>query len=201
MGQTLQYKNTYMILLVHSCHGREAFVDVWFKCFERSGWDVDRVIVIGGEDDFSDQLIRTLVKIRHCEYVWHILDDYFITKPVGFRPINFDRYWRLAHDLKVDALRIQPNVSYNSLPYRFRWEFGLLRQTNESEYQISMQCSIWRREFLLQCLTPGLDPWQQENSKKINKWPHEIYFVPELPFWHINGTIKGVLTKEGAKMK
>ena len=182
-----------MILLVHSCTGREQFVDVWLRCFARSGWNAE-VMVIDGDEEFSDQLLRVLPKL-HDEYVWHILDDYWIKRPIGFH-----KYWHLAQDLGADALRVQPNVSYNSLPYRFTWEHGLLRQTNESEYQISMTCSIWRREFFLQCLTPGLNPWQQENSKKINKWPHEIYFVPQLPFWYVNGTIKGVYTEDGKKM-
>jgi len=179
-----------MILLVHSCTGREWILEHWRESFVRSGWEAD-VYYIKNDLPFSDQLMGALTRIK-SEYVWHILDDYFIQFP-----IDWGHYWRLAQELKADALRVQPNVSYNSLPYRFKWEGDLLRQTNESQYQISFNSSIWRRKFLIDCLTPGLDPWQQECSRKINTWNHRIYFVPELPFWYINGTIKGVLTKEG----
>jgi len=120
-------------------------------------------------------------------------DDYFIQSN-----LNWWYYWRLAHG--KDALRMQPNVQYDSLPYRFKWEGSLLRQTNESEYQISLNSSIWRRKFFIDCLTDGLDPWEQERSTKINTWDHKIYFVPRLPFWYINGTAKGCLTPEGAKI-
>jgi hypothetical protein len=182
-----------MILLVHSCTGREWILEYWEKFFELSGWGAS-VKYITNDLPFSDQLMGTLAHIE-SEYVWHILDDYFIKTP-----IDWDYYWRLAQELKVDALRVQPNVSYRSLPYRFRREGDLLRQTNNSQYQISFASSIWRRKFFLDCLTPGLDPWAQENSKKINVWNHKIYFVPELSFWYVNGTVKGTLTKEGLKM-
>jgi len=180
-----------MILLVHSCDGREVFLNYWIKCFKRSGWDIP-VRYIVGKEKFTDQLYRVLSEIDD-EYIWHILDDYFVVKT-----LDWEYYYNLA--IGKDALRIQPNVSFNSLPYRFRFENELLRQVNSSAYQISFASSIWRRRFLIDCLTPGLDPWQQENSTKINAWNHKIYFVPELPFWYINGTIKGMLTERGKEV-
>ena len=182
-----------MILLVHSCDGRKAFLDIWQKCFERSGWKAE-VIYIKGNDCYADQLLNILPSLD-CEYLWHMNDDYFIIDK-----IPWDFYSQMAEDMRVDALRMQPNVQFNSLPYRFRKYLELFRQTNDSAYQISLNCSIWRREFFIDCLTPGLDPWQLENSTKINNWNHKIYFVPGLPFWYINGTKKGTLTKRGEKI-
>ena len=188
-----------MILLVHSCDGREKFLDVWHQSFDR--WakrqpdiasKID-ILPIAGHDAFCDQLIRVL-KDLDCEYVWHILDDYWIVDECK-QP--FDRYYEIAQEYEVDALRIQPNVQFDSLPYHFTWEYGFMRQTNESSYQVSFASSIWRREFLLKCLIPGLNPWEMEVSEMINDWDHKIYFWPKLPFWYINGTIKGELTKQG----
>ena len=179
-----------MKLLVHSCDGREWIREHWEEFFNRSKWDAD-VVYIDGDEYFSDQLIRVLSELED-EYVWHILDDYFIKQN-----IDWDYYWEMAQVLRVDALRMQPGVGFDSLPYRFRREGFLFRQTNESEYQITMTSSIWRREFFLSCLSSGLNPWEQEVSKKINGWPHEIYFVPDLPEWYVNGTLKGILTPAG----
>lgn len=115
--------------------------------------------------------------------------------------IDFDKYWKLAYYLKADAVRLQPNVFFNSLPYHFlnmsTNDEGLFKQLPESEYTISMATSIWRREYFLDCMTPGLDPWQLERTRPELG---DIYFIPELPFWYINGTVKGALTKEGAEM-
>jgi hypothetical protein len=180
-----------MILLVHSCEGREGILDLWKKCYNTSNWRA-AVFFIHGSEAYSDQLLRTLEYMK-SEYVWHMNDDYFIQSN-----LNWWYYWRLAQG--KDALRMQPNVQYDSLPYKFKWEGALLRQTNESEYQISLNSGIWRRQFFIDCLTPGLDPWEQELSTKINDWDHKIYFVPRLPFWYVNGTVKGCLTKEGLKV-
>lgn len=182
-----------MILLVHSCKGRGGILKLWEKCFKRFEWHFPVIYITSG-GQYSDQLIDILSYL-HFDYVWHMNDDYFIQYP-----INWDYYYQKAIDLKVDALRMQPNVQFNSLPYRFRFERGLLRQTNDSKYQISLNSSIWRRHFFLDCLSPGLDPWQQENSTKINSWNHKIYFVPRLPFWYVNGTVKGAPTPEGVKV-
>lgn len=182
-----------MILLVHSCKGREAILELWRKCFEDSGWKAT-VLYLLGEKEYSDQLYD-ICSVMKSEYLWHMNDDYFIAQK-----INWDVYFFLAKYKSVDALRMQPNVQYDSLPYRFKWEYNLLRQTNDSAYQISFNSGIWRRKFLLDCLTPGLDPWELENSTKINNWKHKIYFVPKLPFWYVNGTAKGCLTPEGLKV-
>lgn len=179
-----------MILLVHSCDSREWIWEHWWRFFDRSGWDVE-VRFITGDKEFSDQLIEELSGMKD-EYLWYTLDDYFIVEQIDWK-----YYENLARELSVDALRLQPNVFLNSLPYRFEVEGELFKQTPESEYHISMNTSIWRREYFLDCLYPGLDPWQTErrNPRKLGN----VYFVPRLPFWYIDATRKGVLTDKGQK--
>jgi len=162
-----------------------------------------------GNDNFSDQLIWRL-RVLKDEYIWYTLDDFWIQEP-----INFEYYWGLAKGLKCDALRLQPNVQENSLPYRFKEihfpqislpkEFRdtdseidvILKQLPESEYIMSMQTSIWRRDYFLECLTPGLDPWELEKTRpKLGN----VYYIPRLPFWYIDATRKGVLTDKAKKL-
>ena len=99
-----------MILLVHSCEGREWIVDHWREFFAKSGWDAE-AFFISSNREFSDQLIDVLEYFNQVEYLWYTLDDYWI----------------------IDKI------------------------------------------------------------EKLGR----IYFDPKLPFWYIDGTEKGVLTKKG----
>ena len=173
-----------MILLVHSCDSRLWLREYWERFFDRSGWYI-QVEYILGEGCFSDQLIDTLISIED-EYVWYTLDDFFIVKP-----IDWDRYEKMFFSLDADVLRLQPNVEFGSLPYRFEWYGGLLRQKKESAYTMSMQTSIWKRKYFLECLQPGLDPWETEG---LRPRPGKVYFVPQLPFWFIVAARSGILT-------
>jgi len=191
-----------MKLLVHSCNSRSWLWKHWENYFYRSGWLIDYTI-IDGDEAFSDQL-KTALESIDDEYIFYMLDDFFIR-----RPLYFYKYLNMAIDMKMDALRLQPGVQHNSLPYRFGsnitqfYRFtetdGLLKQTDESAYLMSMQASIWRREYFLQCLTPGLDPWELE-FKDLGDRFGDVYFVPNLPKWYIDAVLKGKLTKEGQKM-
>ncbi len=177
-----------MILLVHSCETRRWLQRHWMKFFYRSGWNI-RVKYIWGSEAFTDQLKNALEKISD-KYVFYMLDDFFIRFP-----IEFNKYIGMAKS--KDALRLQPGVQINSLPYRFKREGELLRQLPDSEYKISLQSSIWRREYFLECLKPGIDPWSLELSNcKLGN----VYWVPHLPRWYIDATLKGVLRSEAKKM-
>ena len=181
-----------MILLVHSCDKRSWIWDHWQRFFDLSGWDAE-VRWIKGNEQFSDQLKTALESITD-EYVWYTLDDFFISEPIDWK-----HYEKLAVKHKVDALRVQPNVRMDALPYRFeKFKDGLLKQLPHSEYTMSMQASIWRREYFLECLTPGLNPWQLENAP-LKRFGN-VYFVSDLGWWYTDGTKHGVYRARGRKM-
>ena len=182
-----------MILLVHSCDSREWLWEYWWRFFFKHRPFKSNLAIdfIRGNEMFSDQLIDKLNKMDD-EYIWYTLDDFWIQEW-----IDFEYYWKFAKDNKMDALRLQPNVQHNSIPYRFDEVYGALRQREDSAYTMSMQTSIWRREYFLECLTPGLDPWELERTRpKLGN----VYFVPRLPFWYIDATCKGVLTDKAKKL-
>ena len=173
-----------MILLVHSCKGREWVLDHWRKFWDKLNVDVFDIHFVTDDNIFSDQLIEVLNTFTD-DYIWYTLDDYFIQNAIHWE------YWDLvARDWKVDALRLQPNVQHNSIPYRFERKGRLLKQLPSSAYTMSMQTSIWRRKYFLECLTPGLDPWELEHTKpRLGN----VYFVPKLPFWYIDGVRRGMI--------
>ena len=174
-----------MLLLVHSCDYRKWLWHHWWRFFRASAWKID-VHFITGKELFSDQLIKALNIFKH-EYLWYTLDDYWILKN-----IDWDHYEDLAINGDMDALRLQPNVQFDSLPYRFELKDGLFKQKPESAYTMSMQTSIWRREYFLECLEPGLDAWTVERTTpKLG----DVYFVPGLPFWYVDTVRKGEIRK------
>jgi len=175
-----------MILLVHSCEGREWLREHWERYFDKSGWYTQYVWMTGPEM-FSDRLIEELYHVTD-EYIWYTLDDYFIVEP-----IDWAYYESLAEHLHADVLRVQPNVQVDSLPYRFEPHGELLKQTKDSAYIMSMQTSIWRREYFLKCLVPGMDPWEVEGSKPELG---NVYFVPRLPFWYIDTVRRGEISEK-----
>ena len=195
-----------MILLVQSQDSREYLWKPWLWYFKKSEWDTKPVIITekkklnfvdsfqSGKQASFGKTLKDVLKSFKDEYVWYTLDDYFITGKIDWK-----LYEKLVVEKKADAIRVQPGVVYESLPYRFIREDGLLRQTEQSWYQISFQTSIWRREFLIDCLY-NADPWVLENSSKIKRWNHKIYFVPELPRWYIDVVRRGKLLDRGKKL-
>lgn len=198
-----------MILLVQSQDHREYLWKSWLRYFKKSGWDVDPMIITEdkkpdfiksvqtgsqSENSFGSCLLRALDYFKD-EYVWYTLDDYFIVKKIAW-----DVYEEIALNKKVDAFRLQPNVQIDSLPYKFIREDGLLRQTNNSKYQISFQTSIWRKDFLAGCMDDRMNPWELENSTKIDKWKHKIYFAEKLPWWYYDIVRRGKLSDIGKLM-
>lgn len=195
-----------MILLVLSQDHREYLWKPWYKRFKKSGWDAEPIIVTetvkpkipvgniqtGKQEHFTDSL-KGVLKSLNCKYLWCTLDDYMIIEPIDFK-----KYTQQAVAKKADALRVQPNVQHNSLPYRFDRDGKLLRQRKDSEYEITFQTSIWRREFFIECLTDGQSPWESEQSQ-LNM-DHKIYFAPRLPFWYKDTVRRGKLTDEGKRL-
>lgn len=217
-----------MLLLVISQDHREYLWKPWLKHFVASGWDATPVILTeqkkpdfvqsiqgGAQKKFTDWLKAALRKIED-EYIWLTLDDYFIIEP-----IKFGLYENMADFRGVDVLRVQPNVQYNSVPYhfvrggtapepdkgldnnvsafyRFLPEGGLLRQTPDSAYMTSFQTSIYRREYLIDSLPDGMNPWEAETCTPENFG--RVYFVPGLPFWYRDVVRRGKVIPQHAKL-
>lgn len=195
-----------MILLVLSQDSREYLWKPWHKRFKKSGWEAEPIIVtetvkpklpVGniqtGKQEYFTNSLKTTLETLDCKYLWCTLDDYMIVESIDFK-----KYAKLAVAKKADALRVQPNVQYNSLPYRFKREGELLRQTKESKYEITFQTSLWRREFFIECLTDGQNPWEAEQSPL--SMDHKIYFAERLPFWYKDTVRRGKPTDEGKRL-
>jgi len=61
-----------------------------------------------------------------------------------------------------------------------------LRAGSNSRYRLSTQPSIWNKEYLLQYLTPGLNPWDFETQDPMNDGWH-VYGMAEPIVIHNEG--------------
>jgi hypothetical protein len=70
----------------------------------------------------------------------------------------------------------------------------IYRLNQNSQYTISMQASIWNKDFFLSCLDPVENPWQFEikGSSRLNSLKeHKIYQEIQDPPWYKECMTKG----------
>jgi hypothetical protein len=118
-------------------------------------------LIYSGEGEWSDRLIKLLQQIP-TEYVWYQQEDMWPCK----NPPKVSELMDFV--VKYDLLRLQisPIVQFYSLhgdkiPLFFHYK---------SKYLVSHQPSIWKKDFLLECLKPNEDPWKNEyeGTKRLN---------------------------------
>jgi hypothetical protein len=87
-------------------------------------------------------------------------------------------------------LQISPINQFYSL---YGSEIPLIFHEN-SKYLVSHQPSIWKKSFLLDCLKPGENPWQNEyeGTKRLQKDPKIRGKIAIYPCdWYKHMCIKG----------
>jgi len=151
-----------------------------------------------GTKQWSDQLIYALGEIPEDNIIYLLEDCYF----TGGMPDWYSLYSDFK-DMKMDCLRMAPGVPYPCDPYIFEYrhsclKYAYMKVAKGSPYSVSMSAGIWRKEFLLSCLTPGETAWQVENegSDRLNQrdgW--SVWNVERLDMFVINTVFKGVPNK------
>ena len=106
-----------------------------------------------GDGEWSDRLIALLGQINSA-YVLYIQEDMW---PCQALP-DHASLLRLMSDHNLCRLQISPIIHFYSLqgsgiPFYFHLS---------SKYLVSHQPSIWRKDFLLQCLVKNESPWKHE---------------------------------------
>lgn len=120
-----------------------------------------------GPIQFSNAVEYALERIETPYILW-LQDDYFFTDKVTSDEMY--RYLDLCDKYKADRLA----VSYNGHTYsnfRIPYEDNLFKFHEQSDYTISLQTSIFRKDFLLDILKgESWSPWQLEidGTRKIN---------------------------------
>lgn len=124
--------------------------------------------------DWSTQL-RPYFEQQPDWFVWMMEDTFIkakVTLNTNWKP-GFINLGRIC--LTNDITKRQHTLSNNG---------PIASQT--SRYRLSTQPSIWNRDFLLQYLTPRLDPWSFETQDPVNDgW--DVVGLTEPPVHHNEG--------------
>jgi len=150
-----------------------------------------------GRLTWAQILINTLNKIE-TELVLIFMDDFFIQKTVDSNRI--DELSRLMEkDDSIDAIYLTvngpPGCSKKSNHQ------GLLMVDQFSDYKVSMQAGLWRKEVILSLLNKNENAWMFElfgskraHLKKVNFL--RVATSIDSPINYLNGIIKGQWTQE-----
>lgn len=112
----------------------------------------------GGANNFSGDLRKYFAR-QDAWFIW-MVEDSFPTH------VNLEELEILKTLMTVPKCgKINLTTATVIQDYEVFCELGgleILENTQTSRYRLAMQPSIWRRDYLLKYLTPGMTPWQFE---------------------------------------
>ena len=160
--------------------------------------NIDRIQCIPTQTStWSDRAIKALEYID-TEYVFFILDDYFLTEPLSEDEIslhlNFLEQYsanKIMLEYKCRHLTLVDPIEYNGrIVYRL---------SENSNYLTSMQPSIWKTSYLKSCLKSGWNAWQFEVNGTAqlhgNEFNTYLMLRDDKPYW--NAIVKGKKVLDG----
>lgn len=138
---------------------------------EQHPWHVGEMIY-SGSGEWSDRL-RVLLKQIPTDYVLYFQEDHWLTKKPP------DLAFLMSEMVENDLLRLQisPIVHF----YKLTGSGKILFFDPQSKYLVSHQPSIWKKKFLLDCLTEGETPWVNEYRGTLR-----LQHTPETREWITN---------------
>ena len=145
--------------------------------------------ILCGKIPYSECLRKALNHIN-SKYILWVQDDYFFFNNISEETIK--NYIKLMNNNNIDRLGIYHNLPFYSFDYNDKIE-SLIRLKQNSQYTISMQVSIWNREFFISCLSDSPEnPWQFEinGSNRLNKRTHKTY-IDITDRWYFDVMNKG----------
>jgi hypothetical protein len=111
-----------------------------------------------GQGQWGLRILDALNKID-TEYVFFILDDYYLTEP--FTQEFIDEHIALLE--KHNAVKIMPDIDYGQpIYYLDHIEDDLYKFQMKSDYLNSVQPAIWKTDYLKKVLHPDYSPWDFE---------------------------------------
>lgn len=191
-------------LILHTCDKYEQFWNHWYFFFWKYVSGVGKVYFVTEEKEpvFSDEvtviktgvgpwgkrLITALEQIAE-PYVYYMQEDFWAAQP--FCP---SEYVPMFFQYGMDALRISVKSPLYSLDHVTS---TLYKFKQNSDYLMTHQFSLWKREYFRKWIRPEEEPWgnEMEQSPKIAKTQHAIYLL-DLP-WYEATVRRGILQPNG----
>ena len=194
-------------LLVHACDRYEFLYQGFDYTFSKN-WDFDipcsyyfatEVLdaqvngftnIKSGKGDWADRLAALLKSIDE-EYVLYFQEDMWLSKPV--HKAFFTALFDFAVKNNCKQLKLHSAGVYQTNPTDYFIEgFNVAEVDNQkSDYLMSHQVTLWKKDFLLAQLYKNEHPWRNERKgtkrlKKINPEIFHIDYFAENGFPEIN---------------
>jgi len=120
------------------------------------------------------------IKDLDCTDILVALEDYYLQKPY-----DKEQFAYLINQ-KYDKIDLQGQVNY----FEHYGEGGHVVASNSACYRRSLQMSIWKKEYLIQCLKDATNPWSFELTPKSND-NKKIIGLAHNTFFYSNIMLKG----------
>jgi hypothetical protein len=114
--------------------------------------------VTPGKKPWGERVLESL-ELIDTEYVFFILDDYYLTE--SFTQEFIDDHIKILE--KHNAVKIMTDIDYGEpIYYLEHIEEDLYKFKMTSDYLNSIQPAIWKTSYLKQVLKPDYSPWDFE---------------------------------------
>lgn len=180
-------KNTKVYVL--GCEKYENLLVEFAERFEKHwGGEFTSYISKTPIEKWSDGVIDFLNQIND-EYFILLHEDFYQTAPADLKQIDY--LIGEAKKRKADRVSLMGNHS----PERVEKSDGLWRYKPNQPYMVSFEASIQRREYLLEHLRPGWNPWEGERVL-CRRVPGEIFCADKPCIFYGDKLRGGKLVKE-----
>lgn len=130
-----------------------------------------------GEGSWSEMILSGLENVK-TEYVFFILDDYFLTEYMNLKEIEF----HIDFAKEMNANKVV--VGEHSLFYKYKNTHyykgrNALKFDDYSNYLTTTQPAIWRVDFFKDLLDKKMNPWEFEikKTREIHGLNNKIYLM------------------------
>lgn len=150
--------------------------------------------ILPGKIPYSDCL-KYAISFVNTKYILWMQDDYFLQKTIDK---SIFQYYMSIINNGIDRFGIHEDSEFYSKTHVIN---DIYRIQQNSLYTISMQASIWNKDFFKSCLieSGSENPWEFEingsqrlNSSKI----HNILFDKQQEPWYKEAMRKGQFTQD-----
>lgn len=139
----------------------------------------EATILHAGEDSEYSKKIQTALKEIDAEYYLVLLEDFFFERPIINDPLK--KIIISMDENEISYLRMpMPEflVGLNTKKYKEDQKSGFLYIPQSDEYTVTCQPSIWKKEFLLQCIgTENYNAWVFEGIYTYSRYAHSNNFL------------------------
>lgn len=148
---------------------------------------------IKAQGNWGSRMLKGIESIKE-DYIFFILEDYLFHYSYSEKQLN--NYLELAKRHNIDRLQISPGKYETNLDESVH---GLDKVFNNNRYSISMQPSIWKKEFLVEILLPNYSAWDFElkGSKALKNLNKNIFIDKNIPSVYFNAVRKGMRKSSG----